>query len=118
MTYDSNIYYSPEKFGYTTLGEIDFGESYEFDIYVVFVRNGKVFYTQDSGCSCPSPFEDTTEDDLEEITDSMAFKEILNEQSVGSAAFDADIADLVTKIHNYLMNNRPIPDGLGIPRMK
>ncbi len=59
-------YYSPEKFGLTTIGEIDFSDGcYQFDLTVVW-RNasGQLFYGDDSGCSCPSPFERQGLDDL------------------------------------------------------
>lgn len=62
-----NIYSSPEKFGLTTIGEVDWSSgSYEFDLTVVWKResDGKFVYAEDSGCSCPSPFEDTGIEDL------------------------------------------------------
>lgn len=61
-----NIYSSPEKFGLTTIGEIDFSSgSYEFDITVVWRKqDGTVAYADDSGCSCPCPFESDGLDDL------------------------------------------------------
>lgn len=45
-------------------------ESYQFNMTRVYQHapTGKLFYAEDSGCSCPSPFEDTTEDDLHPIT--------------------------------------------------
>ncbi len=61
-----NIYYNPEKFGLTVIGEIDYGEMYEFDKIVVWERSDGVYvWGADSGCSCPTPFEDTTLDELE-----------------------------------------------------
>lgn len=57
----SNIYYAPEDFKLKTVADIDFGESYEFDMIVVW-RNlegpKRLYWAQDSGCSCPTPFED------------------------------------------------------------
>lgn len=45
------------------------GESWEFDQTAVFEskETGMLFYADDSGCSCPSPFEDTSFDDLKPI---------------------------------------------------
>lgn len=57
-----NIYYDPEKFGLETIGEIDWSSgAYEFDYTVVWKRisDGRFVYAEDSGCSCPSPFEQT-----------------------------------------------------------
>ena len=52
-----NIYYNPEKFKLTVVGEIDVGESYEFDTFVVWKKkDGGLICAEDSGCSCPTPF--------------------------------------------------------------
>lgn len=55
-----DIWYSPEKHGLTIVGSVDDpNASYSFDMLVVWQHeNGKMFYGMDSGCSCPSPFED------------------------------------------------------------
>lgn len=62
-----NIYSSPEKFGLTLIGEIDWSDGcYNFDYTVVWKRefDGKFVYGEDSGCSCPSPFDDIGVDEL------------------------------------------------------
>lgn len=62
-----NIYYDPEKFGLTTIGEIDWSDgNYVFDLTTVWKResDGRFVYAEDSGCSCPAPFEDTGIEDL------------------------------------------------------
>lgn len=56
-----NIYYSPEKFGLEPVGEIDWSSGcFEFDYTTVWrdVETGNLYYGEDAGCSCPSPFED------------------------------------------------------------
>lgn len=56
----SNIYYSPEAYGLTVVGEIEMDDGgYGFDTTVLW-RNadGRLFWAHDAGCSCPSPFED------------------------------------------------------------
>lgn len=59
MSYDSNPYYSPEQYGLTLVGEVDFGGSYEFNMFVVWKNsNGILHWGSDAGCSCPAPFED------------------------------------------------------------
>lgn len=58
----SDPYYHPEQFGLTTIGEVNWDdESYQFDLTAAW-RNaeGVLYWASDSGCSCPSPFEDTT----------------------------------------------------------
>ena len=62
----SSLYYSPEKFGLSVVGEADAGGGYDFDKFVVWRRNydGAILWAEDSGCSCPSPFEDESVDTL------------------------------------------------------
>lgn len=54
----SNIYYNPQEFGLTVVGEIDDAGSYEFNTIVVWTDGNKFYWAHDSGCSCPTPFED------------------------------------------------------------
>lgn len=57
----SNIYYNPEHFGLEIVAEIEYSSgSYEFDTRVVWKQKSsrKCFTARDSGCSCPTPFED------------------------------------------------------------
>ena len=56
----SNIYYSPEDFGLEVIGTIEWSEpDYSFDMTVVWrAKRGQYWIGSDSGCSCPSPFED------------------------------------------------------------
>lgn len=68
---DNNIYYDPEKFGLEIFDQIDDDHaSYSFDDFVIWRRleDGKLFYLTDSGCSCPSPFEDYGVADLIPVT--------------------------------------------------
>lgn len=55
---------------YKYLAEVQWGEAdYSFDLTRVYrhTETGELFYAEDSGCSCPSPFEETTEEDLHRI---------------------------------------------------
>lgn len=59
MSYDTNPYYNPEKHGLTKLGELDLAEpSYSFDLVVAWKGADGIYLGTDSGCSCPTPFED------------------------------------------------------------
>lgn len=63
----SNFYTDPADFGLKLIGEIEWGDGcYSFDLTVVWRRDfdGKLVYAEDSGCSCPSPFEDQGIPDL------------------------------------------------------
>lgn len=66
-----SIYYSPEEHGLEILGEVEEDPDYSFNKFVVWRRksDGALFYASDSGCSCPSPFEDyTSVESLKAIT--------------------------------------------------
>lgn len=50
--------------GFTKISEIEWeGESYQFNVTGVWVRDsdGTLWYAEDSGCSCPSVWETTTQ---------------------------------------------------------
>jgi len=55
----ADIYHSPEAHGLQILAFVQAEPDYNFDMTVAWLdENGRVFVGQDSGCSCPSPFED------------------------------------------------------------
>lgn len=61
-----DVYGQPEHFGLKILGSIEWAaESYEFNMTVVWQDpvTGQLFYASDSGCSCPSPYENYTSRD-------------------------------------------------------
>jgi hypothetical protein len=59
MSYDKNIYYTPEAFGVSTVFDVDKSSgSYEFDSFVIWKDdNGRYYWDNDSGCSCPDPYD-------------------------------------------------------------
>jgi hypothetical protein len=59
--YEKNVLYSPEACGLRLIGELaDADEFYDFDTVIVVqdVASGRIYAGHDSGCSCPTPFED------------------------------------------------------------
>ena len=69
---DNNIYYEPEAFGLEIWREFDVSSrSYEFNAFVIWRRKegGRLFYATDSGCSCPSPFENERPSTLKPISE-------------------------------------------------
>lgn len=59
----TNYYYDPASAGLEMLAFEDHGarDDYGFDILAFWVdKDGVVYSASDSGCSCPSPFEDYT----------------------------------------------------------
>lgn len=72
LEYYHNIYNKPERFGLELKASADFADSYDFDIYALFRDSeGRWFMAHDSGCSCPSPFEDYKS--AESIADGRVF---------------------------------------------
>lgn len=57
-----DLYNDPEKFGLKLIGSIEWYEAaWEFDLTIVLIdESGQLYYASDSGCSCPSPFENYT----------------------------------------------------------
>lgn len=108
-----NMYYSPERFGLTTVGEFDLSEpDYSFDLFVVWHKDGKLYWATDHGCSCPSPFEDLDTLDapgLENGTKWDAMKAI--DAALAQAAEDrwrepdhTAAADLKRRIHDLVLS--------------
>jgi hypothetical protein len=86
---DTNVYYSPEKLGLTKVDEADLdNEPYQFNIRAVWRQTSGVIYTaKDSGCSCPSPFEDYNRlEDLDRIAARQQVDEIIKEVAASSAS--------------------------------
>jgi hypothetical protein len=55
----ANVYYNPEKFGLIVIAELEDSQAhYDYDTIVAWRHtDGTVYWQQDSGCSCPTPFE-------------------------------------------------------------
>lgn len=76
-----NVYYNPGAHGLTVVCEIDFSDGcYQFDMRVVWRhRDGQLYTARDSGCSCPTPFEDYTGLGDLEVVDYGVLRAELNE---------------------------------------
>ena len=57
--WEKNPYYNPGNLGLEIVAELDPHLSYEFDMVVVWkaVESGNLYWAEDAGCSCPTPFE-------------------------------------------------------------
>ncbi len=63
--------YPSDDNNWQMLAELDLEEPYySFDLLVVWrnIITGEVVYATDSGCSCPSPFENHEADDYKEFS--------------------------------------------------
>lgn len=104
-SYYENIYYFPEKFGLEILGEVEFLGAYEFDTFVVWREKatGRLGYGEDSGCSCPSPFEDFEPEEIAfaergEIVE--ALQAAANKRRLWGRSADMEVANLIDKVIN------------------
>lgn len=62
MNFNENPYYSPDKCGLEIFESIDTADSYEFNMFVIWkkIDDHTLWWSTDSGCSCPTPFENCT----------------------------------------------------------
>lgn len=81
MKFDTNPYCSPNECGLKIIKEYDTAGSYEFDKFVVWedISTKNWYYDRDSGCSCPSPFDNS--DHGHEL-------KIINKQSLSTVESD------------------------------
>lgn len=84
MSYETNFYYHPEYWNMKLIGEIEYsGGCYEFTtrIFLLDLVTNKVYTARDSGCSCPTPFEDFYSlDDLSQVTDISYYRSEINDE--------------------------------------
>ena len=74
--FNNNPYYSPEKCGLEIIDELAKEPDYDFEMVIVWKdqQTGKLFWDSDSGCSCPTPFEDVRNlSDLAELNEENFF---------------------------------------------
>jgi len=104
LKFDDNPYYSPEKCGLQIFEYIDTAGSYEFDIFCIWEKldTGDLYYDSDSGCSCPSPFDNGDHGhDLKLITGDTYYnfkKELENHYNISVE----DIMKIDNKVRNHL----------------
>lgn len=119
-----DVWYSPEKYDLTFLFELeDPNASYSFDKIAVWEhQDGTLYWGMDSGCSCPSPFEDKTIDDLKAIDDStwVEFQEAVENHCLPYNDDDEDVLAprrvriLSTVARKLRPNWQMIPNGKGV----
>lgn len=99
MSYETNVYYHPEKSKLTVVAEWEFSDrSYCFDTRVVWRNDrGELVTARDSGCSCPSPFEDMGLSDLTSVSKSTLKEEAIEMSKSGYYQGD-NLSDILAKI--------------------
>lgn len=99
--WEQNPYYYPQNYGLEIVAEIDFADSYEFDKVVVW-RNeaGDLLWATDSGCSCPTPFENhSTLDSLERLTNWYYFEQTVKGMSRYNSRYCDDFLREVEQVY-------------------
>lgn len=103
--YVGDIYYYPEKYDLEIVTSIDYsGGNYEFDYRVVWRHKstGKLYTARDSGCSCPTPFENyMTIESLEEYSYNYVRNEALEESRK-----DYYVGDSISEFIDKLPRNK------------
>jgi hypothetical protein len=86
----ADVYYQPEKFDLVPVAELEMEEpNWSFDILMVWkhIPTGRLLTARDSGCSCPSPFENyTTLESLDEVNYDELAKEAMTSYDQNAAA--------------------------------
>ena len=91
--YGDNIYYNPEKCGLELVAVLDADLSWEFDMVLCLrdLETKKLYLASDSGCSCPTPFEDFRSlSDLTPIENIDQVREATNKDYASWSASDRD----------------------------
>lgn len=103
--YDADVYYQPEKFDLVPVAEVDYSDgNYQFDFRAVWKHepSGRLYTARDSGCSCPSPFEDYTKlEDLDELDLALLEKEVQGELDSSYASLsELDAANFLRAVRD------------------
>jgi hypothetical protein len=95
------VYYNPEAFGATIVGDVDTIGGYEYNMIAVFRRDadGVMFWGETAGCSCNSPFDEVGKlEDLTRIDDPAVFAADARKWLRDSYGVSADDRDGVEKM--------------------
>ena len=106
-----NVYYDPESFGLEIVAELEYSSGcYEFDTRVVWKdKKHKEFFTmRDSGCSCPTPFEDYSLANLDKLDLTTLRKEVKEEVAKEHKNISPETAqDFIRKVELATKSNKP-----------
>lgn len=119
--YGEDVYSNPGKHGLEMVGEVEWDdEAYSFNLTAVWrdPQTGQLYWADDAGCSCPSPFEDAsgreslTAGTSDELGAHLAaqLKNISESEWRASEAPRAggEVADLMLRVVNW---TAPAPSG-------
>ena len=100
----ANIYYAPEKFGLTPFAEFEYSDGcYQFDTRVVWKdEQGLLWTAHDSGCSCPTPFEDYHLGNIDRLINTDTIRAEWRSKDRYSEMTQAQYQYRIRKIDTYL----------------
>lgn len=108
--WDNNPYYNPENLGLTKIAEYEISEpSWSFDTIIVLheEETGHIYAAHDSGCSCPTPFEDHKfPEDFTRITNVAELESVTESHSWRDTIFDREAySNAKNKVREILRDN-------------
>lgn len=120
---EPDVYNQPEHYGLKTIGDIEWDhESWQFNMTVILRGNdGQWYYAEDSGCSCPSPFENVTSmDDLTKVTVDELIKYLTDRRdervkSLDDSWYTHNPSDDVAKLIERILKEHNTIDGDVVP---
>ena len=74
-----NPYYNPEDLGLTPVATVEDERNWDFNILAIWSDGKRFYWAEDSGYSCPTPFEDYTTLDTLQEGDRYACLKAINE---------------------------------------
>lgn len=92
----SNIYYNPSDYGLEVVASIEYdADSYSFDTRVIWRdKKGRLWTARDSGCSCPTPFENHNLTTIERLNKKEIIKEVTDRLNAGAHEFIKKVKSL------------------------
>lgn len=106
----SNVYYHPEKWGLSKIGEIaePLG-GYEFHIVCVWEDAfGKLYWAASSGCSCPTPFDEYRSITMLNVADSRTYPDL---ESYLNSTQELDAIEKRALLDQVLVKLHPVTEG-------
>jgi hypothetical protein len=101
MSYETNPYYNPEAVGLEIVAEIDYSDgNYQFDLRIVWRQKetGRLLTSRESGCSCPTPFDELKVEDMADYSYGFVRNEALDEAKREYGYDGGDISDFIDKL--------------------
>jgi hypothetical protein len=103
-----NINMAPEDFGLTVVGEVSWTcDSYSYDKTIIWkdAETGQLFYYQENGCSCPTPFDGVGRTHITAVDKSQQLIDLLlNQRKETDPNVQGRAAELVLKAKREFKN--------------